>query len=95
MNWTPDRIKALRERLGLTQTAFAEAIGLSRHASVSDLETGRTSATGTLARLLDAISSYGPNVGRAVSGNAAARLDAAAAEIQAIAQAIRSTSTDE
>ena len=95
MDWTPDRIKALRERLSLNQSAFADALGLSRTASISDLETGRTSATGTLARLLDAISSHGPNVGRAVSGDAAARLDAAAAEIQAIAQTMRSTSAAE
>ena len=76
----------------LAQSAFADALGLSRTASVSDLETGRTSATGTLARLLDAISSHGPSVGRATSEDPAARLDAAAAEIQAIAQTMRTAS---
>ena len=37
--WTPERIKALRQRLGMTQSAFAETIG-TRDQSVSDWERG-------------------------------------------------------
>ncbi len=58
-DWTPERVKALRSRLGLSQTAFAEALGFTRHASVLDLEKGNTTATGATARLLDVIEAGG------------------------------------
>lgn len=60
MNWTPERIKALRERLGtleeggkLTQEKFANKIGMSRAASISDLENGRTKPKNQTIMLLD------------------------------------------
>lgn len=37
-DWTPERIRALRKRLGHTQAAFAPLIGYKLGRSVSDLE---------------------------------------------------------
>jgi len=52
---TPSEIKALRATLGLNQTQLAKRLGLSRQATISDWETGRTEPSGpavTLMRLL-------------------------------------------
>jgi len=89
MEWTPERIKAMRDRLGLSQPAFAEALGFTRAASVSDLETGRSAATGPTARILDAIAEHGPRVGTGAGGDLPTQLDAVASRIAAIAQAMR------
>ena len=88
MSWNPDRIKALRTSLGLSQSDFADALGLSRTASVTDLEKGNSTATGSTARMLDAIEAHGPNVGRA-GKTLPDRLDAAAAELKGIARQLR------
>lgn len=40
MTWTPEKIKALRKRLGLNQSAMAERLGYTRQQTVSDLEKG-------------------------------------------------------
>ncbi len=49
--WTAERIAALRARLGLTQSAFADEIGV-RQQTVSEWETGRYLPRGTSTRLL-------------------------------------------
>jgi DNA-binding transcriptional regulator YiaG len=57
--WTPDTIKALRKRLRLRQDEFALLLGYGeRRQSVSDLETGKTSPTGTVNVLLDIIDAH-------------------------------------
>lgn len=89
MDWTPEQIKALRERHGLSQTAFADALGLSRAASVSDLETGRQAATGQTARLLDVVAQHGPEAGRGSGGSVADELDRTAAALSALAHRVR------
>ncbi len=49
--WTADRIAALRASLGLTQTGFAEELGV-RQQTVSEWETGRYEPRGASAKLL-------------------------------------------
>jgi DNA-binding transcriptional regulator YiaG len=39
IEWTPDKIKALREHMGLTQEAFGEELGM-RQQTISEWETG-------------------------------------------------------
>ncbi len=58
--WPPDRIKALRSRLGLTQTEFADELGYSRKQSVSDLERGTMEPSTTICRLFDHLDARGP-----------------------------------
>ena len=41
MDWTPERIRALRKHLGLNQTEMAAKLGYSRQQSVSELEKGK------------------------------------------------------
>ena len=86
MDWTPQRIADLRKRLGLSQSDFAQALGLSRTASVSDLENGRTNATGPTARLLDYVERHGPTL--ASGGSIADRLRALSEEAAALARAV-------
>lgn len=38
---TPEQVKAMREKAGLSQTAFAELIGLSNRQLIGDYETGK------------------------------------------------------
>lgn len=52
--WTPGRIQGLRTELGMSQTAFAERMGV-RQATVSDWETGKQSPSPMARRLLDRI----------------------------------------
>ena len=86
MDWTPQRIADLRKRLGLSQSDFAAALGLSRTASVSDLENGRTNATGPTARLLDYIEQHGPTLRNGDS--VVQRLRALSDEAAALARAV-------
>ena len=51
--WTPETIRALRKRLGMTQKAFADELGYSRYISVTELERGDYSPSGPAQRLLD------------------------------------------
>lgn len=51
--WTPEAIRALRKRLGMTQKAFADELGYSRYISVTELERGDYSPSGPAQRLLD------------------------------------------
>jgi DNA-binding transcriptional regulator YiaG len=54
--WTPGRIQKLRTRLGLSQAAFAERMGV-RQATISDWETGKQTPSPMARRLLDRIAS--------------------------------------
>ena len=45
LNFTPQRIKALRERMGLTQEKFADSVGVDQ-STVSLWETGGRSPEG-------------------------------------------------
>jgi DNA-binding transcriptional regulator YiaG len=49
--WTTERVAALRQRLGLSQTAFADELGV-RQQTVSEWETGRYRPRGASARIL-------------------------------------------
>ena len=92
MDWTPDRVRALRKRLGLTQAAFADALGLARYQSVNELEAGRTAATGAVARLLDLFDAHGllrPDAPADGDATAADRLDRAAREVADVARLLR------
>ena len=53
-HWTAERVAALRARLGLTQAAFAEELGV-RQQTVSEWETGMYRPRGASARLLSLI----------------------------------------
>lgn len=65
MDWTPERIRALRRRLHLTQAEMAQALGYTRHQSVSELEnydptTGNgMQPSGAVAILLKQLDHYG------------------------------------
>jgi DNA-binding transcriptional regulator YiaG len=54
--WTPGRIQKLRNRLGMSQSAFAERMGV-RQATVSDWETAKQTPSPMARRLLDRIAS--------------------------------------
>ena len=56
--WTPQEIKALRKRLRLRQDELAEMLGYNRRQSVSDLETGESEVSGSVAVLLDIIDAH-------------------------------------
>jgi len=88
MDWTPARIKALRERLGLSQSALAEMLGFAKPQSVSDLERGALQSNGKpltpnghVQRLLDVLDTHGLDVMRP-KGSSGASL---AAELRRIA----------
>ena len=49
--WTAERIAALRDELGLTQAAMAEALGV-RQQTISEWETGRYVPRGASVRML-------------------------------------------
>ncbi len=54
--WDGQRIKALRERMGLTQTEFAETLGYERYQTILEFERGKRDVPETAARLLDCLS---------------------------------------
>lgn len=59
---TPRQFRQLRETLGLSQTAWAERLGVHR-VTVARIEGGRQSLTATMARLAEAIQQgYRPKV---------------------------------
>ena len=43
--WTPERIRALRHAMGLTQPQFAERLGYERFRTVTELESGARQPT--------------------------------------------------
>ncbi len=56
MNWTPERIKALRKHLGMNQAQMGENLGYSERGAqvrVSDLERGEARVSGAVSRVLD------------------------------------------
>ena len=56
MRWTPERIKALRKHLGMTQAQMGENVGYSKRGAqvrISDLERGETRVSGAVSRVLD------------------------------------------
>ena len=58
--WTPERFRALRKRMGLSQTKMAERLGFSRYQTVSDIERGEQAITATTALLLDVLEQQAP-----------------------------------
>ena len=64
-DWTPTRVRALRKRLGLNQTAMAEAMGYGSQSRVSELEQGHVEVSGPTARVLDFLDRHGPLEGSA------------------------------
>lgn len=58
---TPARIKALRDRMGMSQSQFAWRLGLNGHrSSVSRLESGRVKPSGPLAQLIRSLERMPP-----------------------------------
>ena len=57
-DWTPERIVALRKRLGLTQAEMAESLGYDLARSVSDLENDRRKPSGAVCVLLDLMDTF-------------------------------------
>lgn len=68
--WTPARIRALRKSLGLTQPAFADALGYDRWRSVADLENDRMEPSGSVCKVLDYIEACGVLPSRESEGEA-------------------------
>jgi putative transcriptional regulator len=56
--WTPARIRALRERLGMSQEALARKVGATT-STVSRWEQGARRPSGTARTLLDMLSDEG------------------------------------
>ena len=61
--WTAERIAALRASLGLTQTDFADQLGV-RQQTVSEWETGRYEPRGASAKLLGMLAERAPAYGQ-------------------------------
>jgi len=61
MDWTPQRIRALRKRLRLSQKELARMLGYSRYQSVSELEKedGGMKPSGAVCILLDILDKHG------------------------------------
>lgn len=57
--WTAERIAALRESLGLTQSSFADELGV-RQQTVSEWETGRYEPRGASTRMLEFLAERAP-----------------------------------
>ena len=51
--WTPERIRALRKAMGLTQPQFAEQLGYERFRTVTELENGTIQPTRQAQIILD------------------------------------------
>lgn len=66
--WTAERVAALRARLGLTQSSFADELGV-RQQTVSEWETGRYEPRGASSRMLAHLAERTPEYG-AGSGEA-------------------------
>ena len=64
--WTGAEVKALRDRLGMTQDEFAHRIGTSVSV-ISRWECGKRTPTGLYARALDALAAEGKS-GRKKNG---------------------------
>lgn len=53
MEWTPDRIRSLRERLDYTQEEMATALGFGSYQRVSELENAKRLPSKPVLRILD------------------------------------------
>ena len=53
--WTPEQIRALRKKLGLTQAELAQRLGYERRQTITDLEGGEYTPSGPVRRLLDVL----------------------------------------
>lgn len=67
MTWTPARIKKLRERLGLTQAEFGDAIGVTQQ-SVQRWESGERNVSQLASRELDRKNSEQPALKKNTQG---------------------------
>ena len=59
LDWTPERIRALRKRHKLSQEAFAPHLGFSSKSRVSELETGASAPSDQVVLLLEHINAHG------------------------------------
>ena len=53
MEWTPDRIRSLRERLSYTQEEMATALGFGSYQRVSELENAKRMPSKPVLRILE------------------------------------------
>ena len=58
-DWTPIRIRSLRERLGQTQAEFADTLGYGAPKRISELERGVRDPSGPAKKLLDYLDAHG------------------------------------
>lgn len=57
-NWTADKVRELRTRLGWTQAKLADALGYEHRRSVSEIEGDRRKPSGSARVLLELIDSH-------------------------------------
>lgn len=53
MKWTPERIRSLRRKMGVTQAAMGQRLGYRRRESIADLEAGKHEPNPQAQLLLD------------------------------------------
>ena len=58
--WTPERVRELRQRFGLSQTLFGELLGLSLR-TIQSIESGERAVTRTQSLALSYIDMEGEN----------------------------------
>ena len=67
MKWTPENIRSLRKRLGMTQQELGDFLGYSQpQIRISELERGERNPSGAVQRLLDMLAEkyeYEPDEG--------------------------------
>ena len=59
--WTPERIRALRHAMGLTQPQFAERLGYERFRTITELENGTRIPTRQAQIILNMLAQQTPN----------------------------------
>ena len=59
--WTPERIRALRKAMGLTQPHFAKRLGYERFRTVTELENGTIQPTKQAQIILDMLAEKTPD----------------------------------
>jgi len=57
--WNPERIRALRQRLGMSQEEFADAVGVTSGVSVSRWERGQNGPDRRCRKVLDELDAAG------------------------------------
>ncbi len=53
MKWTPEKIKALRKTLGLTQKELADKLGYKRRETIAEFEAGKYEPNTQVCIILD------------------------------------------